>query len=337
MKAVGYKKAGNASVLEWFDLPEPYLEPRDILVRVEAVSVNPADTKSRASQGPKDGKPKILGFDAVGIVVRTGADATLFKQGDEVFYAGSMIRQGSDAELQAVDERIVGRRPRSISWTDAAALPLTSLTAWELLFDRMHVPYGPKAGEGTLLIINGAGGVGSILTQIARRLTALTVVATASRPETIEWCKKMGAHHVINHHKPLDEELKKVGIEQAKYVAGLTSTKSHAEALAKLIAPQGVVALIDDAIDVTPFKLKAVTVAWELMFTRSMYGTPDMARQGMILNEIADLVDAGLIVSTATKTLGRLTPDTLREAHTLSESGKMVGKIVLPGIDRQGD
>ena len=216
--------------------------------------------------------------------------------------------------------------------TDAAALPLTSITAWEILFDRMHVPYGPKTAEGTMLIINGAGGVGSILTPARRRLTGLTVVATASRPETIEWCRRMGAHHVVDHHKSLDEELKRVGIDQAEYVAGLTKTAAHAKALQNLIAPQGVIALIDDAIDIEPFKTKAVTIAWELMFTRSMYGTPDIARQGLILNEIASLVDAGLIVSTAAKTLGALTPDTLREGHELSESGKMVGKIVLPGI-----
>lgn len=334
MKAVAYTEPGDAGVFRWFDLPEPELLPRDILVRVEAVSVNPTDIKFRASRESKDGDPIVLGFDAAGTVVRVGSEAKLFKEGDEVFYAGSMVRQGSNAEFQAVDERIVGHRPRSVSWTDAAALPLTSLTAWELLFDRMRVPYGPKVGEGTLLIINGAGGVGSILTQIARRLTGLTVVATASRPDTIDWCRKMGAHHVIDHHKPLDEELKRVGIEQAQYVAGLTKTKAHADALARLIAPQGTIALIDDAIDIAPFKTKAVTIAWELMYTRSLYGTPDMARQGVILDEIGSLVDAGLIVSTATRTLGALAPDTLREAHELSAGGKGYGKTVLPGIAR---
>ena len=333
MKAIGYTTPGDADVLQWLDLPDPTLEPRDILVRVEAVSINPADTGMRRSKSGDSGKPVVLGYDAVGTVVRGGREATLFKEGDRVFYAGSMSRDGSDAELQAVDERIVGRAPTSISKTDAAALPLTALTAWEMLFDRMHVPYGPKLVEGTLLIINGAGGVGSILTQLARRLTGLTVVATASRPETIAWCEKMGAHHVIDHHKPLDEALKHVGIGQAEYVAGLTKTAAHADALQKLIAPQGVIALIDDAIDIEPFKTKAVTIAWELMFTRSYYGTKDIARQGQILNEVASLVDAGLITSTATMTLGALTPDTLREGHELSESGKMIGKIVLPGID----
>ena len=333
MKAIGYTTPGDVDVLQWLDLPDPTVEPRDILVRVEAVSINPADTGMRRSKSGDSGKPVVLGYDAVGTVVRGGREATLFKEGDRVFYAGSMSRDGSDAELQAVDERIVGRAPTSISMTDAAALPLTALTAWEMLFDRMHVPYGPKLVEGTLLIINGAGGVGSILTQLARRLTGLTVVATASRPETIAWCEKMGAHHVIDHHKPLDEALKHVGIGQAEYVAGLTKTAAHADALQKLIAPQGVIALIDDAIDIEPFKTKAVTIAWELMFTRSYYGTKDIARQGQILNEVASLVDAGLITSTATMTLGALTPDTLREGHELSESGKMIGKIVLPGID----
>lgn len=332
MKAVGYRSPGDASVFQWLDLPEPELQARDVLVRVEAVSVNPVDYKLRASQMPQDATPTVLGFDAAGTVVRVGRDATLFKPGDKVFYAGSMVRQGSNAERQAVDERLVGRRPTSLSPTEAAALPLTALTAWELLFDRMHVPYGPKTGEGTLLIINGAGGVGSILTQIARRLTGLTVVATASRPDTVAWCETMGAHHVIDHHKRLDEELKRVGIEQAQYVAGLTKTKAHAEALPNLIAPQGIIALIDDAIDIAPFKRKSVTIAWELMYTRSLYGTPDMARQGIILNGIADLVDAGLIRSTATTTLGALTPETLREAHERSEGGRTIGKIVLPGI-----
>lgn len=334
MKAVGFYKPGDASVLQWIEQPEPQLGERDLLVRVEAVSVNPADCQSRAKTEPKNGEPLILGYDAAGTVVGVGAKASLFKVGDQVFYAGSMVRPGTDAELHAVDERIVGRKPSSLSWTDAAAMPLTSLTGWELLFDRMRVPYGEKVGGGTLLIINGSGGVGSALTQLARRLTGLTVVASASRPETIDWCKQMGAHYTVDHHKPLDAEMKRIGIEQADFVAGLTGTDKHLDEIVKLIAPEGTLALIDNpkVLDINPLKMKAVTVAWELMFTRSMFQTRDMARQGFILNEVSALLDAGVLRTTATKTLGELTPETLAEAHRLAESGKSIGKTVLPGI-----
>ena len=334
MKAIGFYKPGDAGVLQWIDLPEPQLGERDILVRVEAVSVNPADCQSRAKTQPKNGEALILGYDAAGTVVRVGPQATLFEVGDEVFYAGSMIRSGTNAQFQAVDERIVGRKPSSLSWTDAAAMPLTSLTAWELLFDRMRIPYGSKTNGGTLLIINGSGGVGSILTQLARRLTGLTVVASASRPETIAWCKKMGAHQTVDHHKPLDAEIKRIGLEPANFVAGLTATDRHLEEISNLIAPEGTLALIDDpkVLDIKPFKMKAVTVAWELMFTRSMFQTPDMARQGFILNEVSALLDAGVLRTTATTTLGALTPQTLAEAHKMGESGKSIGKTVLPGI-----
>ncbi len=335
MKAIGYHQPGDPGVLEWIETPAPEPGPRDLVVRVEAVSVNPTDCKTRASASPKEGQPpRILGYDAAGTVVRVGKDAVHFKPGDEVFYAGSKDRPGTDAELHAVDERLVGRKPTSLSWTEAAALPLTTLTAWELLFDRLRVPYAAKTGGGTLLIINGSGGVGSILTQLARRLTGLTVVSTASQPKTVDWCQRMGAHHVIDHYKPLDAEMKRIGIEHAEYVAGLTATAKHLDAIQKLIAPQGTLALIDDpkTLDIVPFKSKAVTVAWEFMFTRSSFGTPDMARQGFILNEVAALVDAGVIVTTLTNTLGALSPATLAEAHRLAESGKSIGKTALPGI-----
>lgn len=334
MKAVGFYNPGDASVLQWVELPEPQLGERDLLVRVEAVSVNPADVQSRAKTQPKSGEPLILGYDAAGTVVAVGSGASLFDVGDEVFYAGSMDKQGCDAQLHAVDERIVGRKPASLSWIDAAAMPLTSLTAWELLFDRMRLPYGQMTAGGTLLIINGSGGVGSILTQIARRLTGLTVVASASRPETIEWCMKMGAHHTVNHHKPLDAELKRIGIEQAEYVAGLTATDQHLTEITKLIAPEGTLALIDDpkVLDIKPLKMKAVTVAWELMFTRPMFHTRDMARQGFILNEVSALLDAGVLRTTATKSFGALTPEVLAEAHRFVERGSSMGKTVLTGI-----
>jgi zinc-binding alcohol dehydrogenase family protein len=337
VKAVGYQRAGDPTVLEWVERPQPEPGAHDLIVRVKAVSVNPADVKIRASATPADGTARILGFDAAGIVERVGSAVTRFAPGDEVFYAGAIDRPGSDAELQAIDERIVGHKPASLSWTQAAALPLTTLTAWELLFDRMRVPFGAKTAGGALLVINGAGGVGSMLTQLARRLTGLTVVATASRPETIAWCTRMGAHHVVNHHKPLDEEMARIGIPQAEYVAGLTATDRHLPAIAKLIAPQGVLALIDDpkTLDIVPFKTKAATVAWEFMFTRPKFGTPDMARQGFILDETAALVDTGLIETTLTRTFGALAPDTLAEAHAFVESAKGFGKVVLPGIGEE--
>ena len=235
---------------------------------------------------------------------------------------------------EGVDERIVGAKPDSLDWTAAAALPLTALTAFELLFDRMRVPFGSFTAGGTLLVINGAGGVGSILIQLARRLTGLRVAATASRPETIAWVRSLGAHDVIDHHRPLDAELARIGIGQADYVAGLTATDRHIEAIARLIAPQGTLALIDDpeTLDIVPFKRKAVTIAWELMFTRSLFHTPDMARQGVILNEIAALVDAGVLRSTMTQDAGPLTAENLRRAHATVESGNAYGKIVLSGI-----
>lgn len=333
-RSIGYSKPGGVDVLEWVDGPTPEPGPRDLIVRVEAVSVNPADVKLRASAAPQGGVPRILGFDAAGTVERIGSDVTSFAPGDAVFYAGAIDRPGSNAAYHAVDERIVGRKPASLSWTEAAAMPLTTLTAWELLFDRMRVPFGAKTTGGTLLVINGAGGVGSILIQIARRLTGLTVVATASRAETVEWCTRMGAHHVIDHHKPLDEELARIGMAQAEYVAGLTATDRHLPAIVRLIAPQGVLALIDDpeTLDIVPFKRKAATVVWEFMFARPMFGTPDMARQGYILNETAALIDAGLLVSTVTRTLGPLSPETLAEAHRHAESGQAIGKTVLSGI-----
>jgi len=333
MKAVGYHHSGAIDALVDLDIPMPEPGPRDLLVRVKAVSVNPVDVKTRAGSAPQDG-PRILGYDAAGVVERVGSDVTLFAPGDAVFYAGAIDRPGSDAEYHLVDERIVGAKPDSLDWTAAAALPLTALTAFELLFDRMRVPFGSFTAGGTLLVINGAGGVGSILIQLARRLTGLRVAATASRPETIAWVRSLGAHDVIDHHRPLDAELARIGIGQADYVAGLTATDRHIEAIARLIAPQGTLALIDDpeTLDIVPFKRKAVTIAWELMFTRSLFHTPDMARQGVILNEIAALVDAGVLRSTMTQDAGPLTAENLRRAHATVESGNAYGKIVLSGI-----
>ncbi len=337
MKAIGYHQPGaidRADSLLDLDIPAPEPGPRDLLVRVKAVSVNPVDVKVRGSSGRPDGTPRILGFDAAGVVEAVGAEVTLFRPGDEVFYAGDLTRQGTNSELHTVDERIVGTKPRTLDWAQAAALPLTSITAWELLFDRLGVPYGSKKTGGTLLVINGAGGVGSILIQLARRLTGLTVIATASRPETIAWVTKMGAHEVIDHHKPLDEELARIGHPEVDYVAGLTASDHYLALFPKIVAPQGHIALIDDpkSFDIVPLKRKSISVSWELMFTRSMYATADMIEQHKLLEEVSHLVDAGVLQTTLTQSLSPINAANLKQVHTIVESGKAIGKTVLEGF-----
>ena len=337
MKAVGYRVSkpvlADDSLVD-FDVDVPKPAPYDLQVRIRAVSVNPVDIKQRVNVAPPPGQTRILGFDAAGVVEAVGEKVTLFKPGDEVFYAGAIDRPGTNSELHLVDERIVGRKPKTLSFTEAAALPLTSITAWELLFDRLGVPCGRKTRGGTLLIINGAGGVGSILTQLARRLTGLTVVATASRTETVAWCRKMGAHHVIDHRRPLNEGLKAIGIPTVEYVAGLTATDQHLPAIVEAIAPQGHLALIDDpqTLNILPFKRKSISVHWELMFTRSLFQTADMVEQHHLLNEVADLVDAGLLATTLTRDVGPINASNLKHAHALIESGRSYGKIVLSGF-----
>jgi zinc-binding alcohol dehydrogenase family protein len=337
MKAVGYHfplPITSDESLSDLELPAPTPKPRDILVRVTAISVNPVDVKVRAGVSPPAGEAKVLGWDAAGVVEAVGAEVSLFQPGDAVFYAGALDRPGANSELHVVDERIVGRRPASLSASEAAALPLTAITAWELLFDRIGVPLGSTTHDGALLIINGAGGVGSILIQLARRLTGLTVIATASRPESIAWAKQMGAHHVIDHRQPLDEGLRAIGIPEVRYVASLTGTGGHLPAILEALAPQGKLALIDDpeTLDIAPFKRKSISVHWELMFTRSLYGTADMAEQGTLLNEITDLVDSGVLRTTRTADLGPINAANLRKAHALIESGTAIGKIVLSGF-----
>lgn len=336
MKAVGYYSplpVGDARSLVDLDLPEPEPGAHDLRVRVQAVSVNPVDVKVRASAVPPAGTARVLGFDAAGVVDAVGSAVTRFAPGDAVFYAGALDRPGCNSALHLVDERLAGRKPETLSFEEAAALPLTALTAWELLFDRLGVARDPAAG-GTLLVINGAGGVGSILTQIARRLTGLTVIATASRPETIAWCLEMGAHHVIDHHRPLDQGLRALGLSDIAYVASLTSTERHLPAIAALIAPQGKLAVIDDPkqLDIVPFKRKSVSVHWELMFTRSMYQTADMAEQHIALGEISLLVDAGVLRTTLTEQAGAITAANLRRVHAFIESGRGIGKTVLSGF-----
>ncbi|APG09747.1 NADPH:quinone reductase [Bradyrhizobium japonicum] len=337
MKTVGYYAPGpidRPDSLVDMELPAPTPGQHDLLVRVKAVSVNPIDTKVRASAAPAQGEARVLGWDAAGVVEAVGDQVTLFRPGDEVFYAGALKRPGTNAELHAVDERIVGPKPRSLDWDAAAALPLTAVTAWELLFDRMRAPYGEKTTGGVLLVIGGAGGVGSILIQLARLLTGLTVIATASRPETIEWVRTMGAHHVINHRKALNEELKAIGVGQADYVASLTASDRHLPAIVELIAPEGVMGLIDDptTFDIMPLKRKSVTVCWELMYTRSMFETPDMVAQHRILEEVSALVDSGLLRTTMTRSEGPINAANLKKLHAILERGEAIGKAVLAGF-----
>ncbi len=337
MKAVGYRKClpiNHAESLIDVSLPDPVPQARDVLVEVKAVSVNPVDTKVRMREAPQPGEIRVLGWDAAGFIRAVGSEVTLFKPRDRVWYAGSIARQGSNSELHLVDERIVGRMPNSLDFAHAAALPLTAVTAWEMLFDRLGAVPGKKHSGESLLIIGAGGGVGSIFTQLARRLTGLTVIGTASRPETKEWVLGLGAHHVIDHSRPLSEELKRIGIPQVTYIVSLTQTDRHFGEIVKSIAPQGKFGLIDDPkpIDVTLLKQKSVSLHWELMFTRPLFETPDMIAQHRLLSEVAELVDAGVIRTTLGDHFGRISAENLKRAHALIESGKAKGKIVLEGF-----
>ena len=343
MKAVGYKQAGAADSLEALEQAIPVASGRDLLVRVQAVSVNPVDTKLRAGAAPASGAYKVLGFDAVGVVHSVGADVTLFKPGDAVWYAGAIDRPGTNSEFHLVDERIVGRKPALLSAADAAALPLTAITAWELLFDRLQVPRvaaGKTTSPASLLVVGAAGGVGSILVQLARQLTGLTVVGTASRSETRAWVMEMGAHHVIDHHQPMPAQIAQLALQTGgplppvHYVISLTQTDRHLEQLVEILAPQGKLALIDDPgpFDARLLKRKSLSLHWELMFTRSLYQTDDMQAQHALLNEVADLVDQGVLRTTARQHLGAITATNLTLAHGLLESGQTIGKVVLEGF-----
>lgn len=336
MKAVGYRKSlpiGEPDSLLDFETAKPEPAGRDLRVAVKAISANPVDYKVRKRAAPPEGETKILGYDAAGIVDGVGPDVSLFKPGDEVFYAGSIQRQGTNAEFHLVDERIVGRKPKTLSFAQAAALPLTSITAWELLFDRLGAVRDKRDDPRTLLIVGGAGGVGSILIQLARRLTGLTVVATASRPESQKWCLDLGAHAVIDHAAPMKEQIEKLKVPPVALVASLTNTDQHYKALAELMAPQGKYGLIDDPPDfnVSVFKGKAISIHWESMFTRSSFRTPDMIEQHHLLNVVADLIDKGILRTTLDQTFGAINAANLKRAHALLESGKSRGKIVLEG------
>jgi NADPH:quinone reductase len=336
MKAVGYTAAcpvDRPDALVERDLPEPKAEGRDLLVRVEAVSVNPVDTKVRQNDAPADGF-RVLGFDAAGTVEATGPDAVLFKPGDRVWYAGSILRSGSNAELQLVDEQIVGPAPTSLGAADAAALPLTALTAWEMLFDRFDVNRPVPLGNRTVLVIGGAGGVGSVAVQIAKRIAKMTVVATASRPASADWAREMGADAVVDHSKPLAPQIEALGLGAPGFVFSTTETEKHFDDIVELIAPQGRLGVISGVGNSRTDRLssKAVALCYELMFARSIYGTPDLAEQHRILAEVARLVDAGTLRTTRTEHLGRITAQNLIKAHALVESGHVRGKVVLEGF-----
>ena len=334
MKAIGltqYLPIEDEESLQDIELPKPEASGRDLLVEVNAISVNPVDTKVRAPKDRVEAAPRILGWDAAGEVVAVGQQVTHFAVGDQVYYAGDITRSGSNCEFQLVDERIVGKKPVSLSFTEAAALPLTSITAWEALFERLQISVqGDDAGK-SILIIGGAGGVGSIAMQLAKQLAKLTVIATASRPESQQWCLDRGADSVINHYQPLDDELAALDKTQVDYILCLNKTDQHWSAMAKLIKPQGKICSIVAAsnVDLSLLKSKSATFVWEFMFTRSMYKTPDMIEQQRLLNNVAELIDKGVLVTTVNTLLHPINAENLRKAHKMIEQGNAIGKLVL--------
>ncbi|ARK12735.1 zinc-binding alcohol dehydrogenase family protein [Fibrella sp. ES10-3-2-2] len=335
MKAVGFKTSlpitDAASFID-IDIAKPTPGPHELLVKVNAISVNPVDFKIRQNSA-KDTvleQPKIIGWDASGVVEAVGSDVSLFKAGDAVYYAGDITKSGSNAEYQVIDERIVGRKPTSLSDEDAAAIPLTALTAWEIFFDRMRLSR-ERDQHKTLLIIGGAGGVGSIAIQLAKKLLGLHVIATASRPETADWCKKMGADVVVNHRN-LVEEVRAAGFQHVDYIVDFVDTNAYWDTLAELIKPQGHIASITGSaapVVLNKLKSKSVSFSWEFMFTRSSFQTDDLIEQHHILNRVADLIDEGVLAPTLTQTLHGLSADTLKHAHTQLESGTTIGKLVI--------
>ncbi|GAE28375.1 zinc-containing alcohol dehydrogenase [Halalkalibacter wakoensis JCM 9140] len=336
MKAVGlyrYLPISDPESLLDVEIPKPTPQGHDLLVRVLSISVNPVDTKVRRPKDRVETEPKILGWDVAGIVEETGPDTTLFKKGDPVFYAGSVTRPGANSEYHLVDEKIVGRKPKTLSYPEAAALPLTSLTAWEALFDRLGIP--ETGNENTnLLIIGAAGGVGSIAIQLAKRAN-LTVIGTASRPESTNWIKERGADYVINHYEEFVPQLKQIGLEHVDYILCLNRTDMHWDNMAKVIKPQGKICSIyetDEKLNLYPLFNKSVTFVWELMFTRAMFGTPDMMKQHEILNKISDLIDSNVLKTTVNEVLSPINAENARKAHAMLEEGKTIGKIVLEGF-----
>ena len=338
MKAIGIYKSAPVDTADLFTQIEtdiPVAEGHDILVRVKGVAVNPVDFKVRKGK-QDDGAFKVLGWDAAGIVEAVGENVTLFRPGDEVWYAGDVTRSGSNAQFQLVDERIVALKPKSLDFAAAAALPLTSITAWEAMFDRLLIDraaFDANASK-SILIIGGAGGVGSIAIQLAK-LAGLKVITTASRPETIDWVKKLGADLVINHRNPLNEELAAIDVANVDYIFCTSETDQYFDVMAEIIAPQGRIVTITEATEnhnVDFLKAKSASFSYEFMFTRSMFQTADMIEQHKLLTTLAELVDTGTIANTATESFGPLSPESLQKAHALLESGKAIGKITFDGI-----
>jgi len=331
MKAIVFSKSMNPDdneSLELIDAPKPNAAGRDILVKVEAISINPVDYKVRQGGSLAGGDYRILGWDAAGIVEAVGEQVSLFKPGDQVFYAGDITRAGSNAEFQLVDERLVATKPTSLNFAEAAAIPLTAITAWELLFDRLRV--NTEANK-KLLVVGGAGGVGSILIQIVKALTNLEIIATASREESIHWVKSLGADRVINHHQSFVDQL---GTNSVDYAVSLTNSSHHLPGLAEVIKPQGQLGVIDNAavMNVTPFQNKSISFHWELMFTRSLFQTEDMQEQHNLLTHVAELIDAGKIKTTMTQHLGKINPENIMRGHQIAKAGTAIGKMVLEGF-----
>ncbi|MGC0379687.1 zinc-binding alcohol dehydrogenase family protein [Streptomyces sp. SAI-229] len=336
MPAVAYRKSLPVSDKESLidvELPVPEPGPRDLLVRVEAVALNPVDYHVRRNTDP-GGETKVLGWDAAGTVVAVGDEVELFQVGDDVYYAGAIDRPGANARFHTVDERITALKPATLSFTEAAALPLTSLTAWEGLFDRLGLQDGALNQTGALLVTAAAGGVGSMVTQLAHALTSLTVIGTASRPETIDFARRMGADHVIDHHQPLGPQLSEVAPQGLDLVFGTTGTHRNLAAYAEALNPFGRIVAIDnfDSLPIGLLKSKSISFHWEFMFTHSLFRTPDQDRQHHILTQIARLVDAGILDTTANRDLGPVNAANLREAHRILESGTTIGKITLTGF-----
>jgi len=338
MKAVAYQTPGpihREDALQDITLERPHPTGHDLLVKIAAVSVNPVDTKVRMNRPPQGSQWGVLGFDASGTVEAVGANVQHFKPGDTVFYAGAIDRPGTNSEYHLVDERIVGHKPNSLNHAQAAALPLTAITAWEMLFDRLDVRRPTPQGENLILIIGGAGGVGSITIQLLRALTDLTVIATASRPETQDWVRQCGAHHVIDHRQPLAPQIKQLGLGAPGFVFSTTQTDQHLADIVELIAPQGRFGLIDDPkeLNILLLKQKALSLHWEFMFARPLFATPDITEQGNLLNQVATLIDKGQLRTTVTEIAGKINAATLRKVHAHIESGNARGKIVLEGFD----
>ena len=337
MKAIGYFEnlpINDDRSLQDVDVDMPDIGDYDLLVAVKAISVNPIDVKTRQTAKPFDSGVRILGFDASGIVQETGKNVRHFHKGDEVFYAGAINLQGSNSEFQAIDSRLVAHKPKSLDFKTAAAMPLTSLTAYEMLFDRIDIKKPVHNGKNALLMIAGAGGVGSIAIQLARHLCDVEVIATASRPQSREWALKMGAHHVIDHTQEFAPQLGKIGFSHPDFIFSTANSDGYLPQYVNIIAPEGRLGLIDGpkTFDITPLKMKSVSVHWESMFTRSVFETDDMARQGEILRHVARLIDEKKIVPTLSQVLSPINAHNLREAHRLIETHRSVGKIVLEGF-----